>query len=240
MMDDIDGSGFKQLWGEGRLRIFISHKSEDKNFATDLKTYFYRYGIASFVAHEDIEPLKEWQSEIEKALFSMHSLVALMTDKFSESNWTDQEIGAAVGRGVPIFPIHLGKDPYGFISKYQAIQGVGKSASYITSEIFALLLSSDGVSDNLNNIAKDSYILAVSNSSSSDQANRLSKFLTCIDELSHRQAEDLVKAFNENSQVHGAFDFRRKIATELKRMTGKSYVLNGGYQIIKRNHIDGK
>ena len=227
MMNDRDDSGLKQLWDEGGLRVFISHKAEDKKLATDLKTYFCQYGIASFVAHEDIEPLKEWQSEIERALFSMDGLVALMTDKFSESDWTDQEIGVAVGRGVPIFPIHLGKDPYGFISKYQAIPGAGKSASSIATEIFTLFLGSDGVSDNLKNLAKDSYILAVSKAGSFDRANYLSKFLTRIDELSHQQAEDLVKAFNENSQVRGAFRFRSIIATELDRMTGKNYVLNG-------------
>lgn len=227
MMNDRDDSRLKQLWGEGELRVFISHKAENEKFAKDLKTHFYQWGIASFVAHEDIEPLKEWQSEIEKALFSMDGLVALMTDKFSESDWTDQEIGVAVGRGVPIFPIHLGKDPYGFISKYQAIPGAGKSASSIATEIFTLFLSSDGVIDNLKNIAKDSYILAVSKAGSFDRANYLSNFLTRIDELSHQQAEDLVKAFNENSQVRYASDFRPIIATELNRMTGKNYVLDG-------------
>ena len=226
-MNDRNDSGLKQLWGEGELRVFISHKAEDKKLATDLKTYFCQYGIASFVAHADIEPLKEWSSELEKALFSMDGLVALMTDKFSESDWTDQEIGVAVGRGVPIFPIHLGKDPYGFISKYQAIPGAGKPASSIATEIFTLFLRSDRVSDNLRNIAKDSYILAVSKAGSFSEANYLSNFLPRIDKLSHQQAEDLVKAFNENSQVRYAFDFRPIIATELNRMTGKNYVLDG-------------
>ena len=85
-------SGEDQSWGEGTIRVFISHKAEDKNLANDVKNSFLTYRVASFVAHEDIEPMMEWQLEIERALFSMDLLVALLTPKFSESNWTDQEI----------------------------------------------------------------------------------------------------------------------------------------------------
>ena len=79
------------------------------------------FGISCFVAHSDIEPTRTWQKEIEKALFSMDVLIALMTEDFSDSNWTDQEIGVAIGRNVLILPIRMGADPYGFIGKYQAI-----------------------------------------------------------------------------------------------------------------------
>ena len=64
--------------------------------------------------------------EIEKALFSMHALLPLLTDGFHDSNWTDQEIGIAVGRGVPVISVKLGTDPYGFIAKYQAVQVLTK------------------------------------------------------------------------------------------------------------------
>ena len=76
----------------------------------DMKNELANYGIASFVAHKDIEPMWEWELEIRRALFSMDFLIALLTEEFSNSNWTDQEIGVAYGRRIPIIPIRIGKD----------------------------------------------------------------------------------------------------------------------------------
>ena len=55
--------------------------------------------------------MKEWETEIESALFSMDVLVALLTDGFHDSNWTDQEVGVAIGRKIPVVPVRLGKGP---------------------------------------------------------------------------------------------------------------------------------
>ena len=110
-----------KLWRPGYFRLFISHKAEQKKQATLLKDELQCYGVSCFVAHEDIEPTKEWQIEIEKALFSMDALVALMTEGFFVSFWVNQEIGVAIGRSVPVIPIRLEADPLGFIGKYQAI-----------------------------------------------------------------------------------------------------------------------
>ena len=81
------------------------------------------YGISGFVAHVDIESSKQWQDEIEKALHTMDALTAILMEGFKESNWCDQEIGFAVGKDVLIIPIKKELNPYGFIGKYQAIQG---------------------------------------------------------------------------------------------------------------------
>ena len=121
------------LWGDGALRVFISHVAKDKEFAASLKVSLEGRGMASFVAHEDIEPMREWELEIEHALFSMDVLIALLTEGFSESKWTDQEVGVALGRRVPILPIRMGKDPYGFMAKYQAIPGSDRASGVADS-----------------------------------------------------------------------------------------------------------
>jgi TIR domain len=86
-----------------------------------------------------IKPNRDWQNEIEKALNSMDCLIALLTPTFHESYWTDQEIGFALGRNVPIISVRIGKDPYGFIGKLQGFQAKGKRANEITEEIVKLL-----------------------------------------------------------------------------------------------------
>jgi TIR domain len=111
------------FWRKGMLRLFISHLASQRVFAGELQENLFRYGISSFVAHNDIEPTSEWQTQIEMALSTCDSLVALLHDNFHASNWTDQEIGFAMGRGVPTFAIRLGETPYGFIGRFQAFNG---------------------------------------------------------------------------------------------------------------------
>jgi hypothetical protein len=60
----------------------------------------------------------------------------LLHDKFHVSNWTDQEIGFAMGRRVPTFAVRLGETPYGFIGRFQAFNGNGKTALELARELF--------------------------------------------------------------------------------------------------------
>lgn len=128
------------FWQNDKPRIFMSHLSENKSNAHELKDFLMLYGMSSFVAHDDIIPTREWQQEIESALASMDALVALLAPGFKESNWCDQEVGVAIGRKIPIIAVRFGLDPYGFIGKYQALQGMGKKPNLIAEEIFQLFL----------------------------------------------------------------------------------------------------
>ena len=123
------------FWGENQLCVFISHLAKNKIYATDLQAALAAYGISCFVAHEDIEPDAEWQAEIEKALRTCDALVALLHEGFNESIWTDQEVGYALGRGVPVFSVRLDMAPYGLFGKKQAFNGKGKDISAIAVEL---------------------------------------------------------------------------------------------------------
>jgi hypothetical protein len=103
------------FWRKGMLRLFVGHLATHRTFAAELQTALLDFGISGFVAHNDIEPTQEWQTQIETALATCDALVALLHPDFHVSNWTDQEIGFAMGRGVPTFAVRFGQDPYGFI-----------------------------------------------------------------------------------------------------------------------------
>lgn len=124
------------FWRKRMFRLFISHLSAEKVFAAQIQEALLNYGISGFVAHNDIEPTLEWQTQIETALATADSLVALLHPAFHQSNWTDQEIGFAMGRGLPVFAIRFGQDPYGFIGRFQGFTGGGKSAEALASELF--------------------------------------------------------------------------------------------------------
>lgn len=123
-------------WHPEHFRVFLSHLSAQKVFTAELQSELLSYGITSFVAHNDIEPTLEWQVEIESALRTCDSLVALLHEGFHSSYWTDQEVGYVMGRGQPVFAVRLGQDPYGFIGKFQGFNGHGKEASEIARELF--------------------------------------------------------------------------------------------------------
>ena len=130
------------FWKTGHFKLFLSHLATFKVPTSHLQAALRKYAISSFVAHEDIEPTKEWQQEIEAGLQTMDALAAILMPGFKESNWCDQEIGVAVGRDVLIIPIRRGLDPYSFIGKYQGIQAQGKNIGEVAEAIFQTLVKS--------------------------------------------------------------------------------------------------
>lgn len=137
-------------WNETtQFRLFISHASAEKQKATRLKECLAPYAIAGFVAHEDIHPTLEWQNEIERALQTMDAFIAIHTVGFSKSNWTQQEIGYALGRGVKVISFKMGEDPTGFISKQQALARRQRTAEEVAAEIDELLAADLRTSERL-------------------------------------------------------------------------------------------
>lgn len=213
------------IWGEEpNFKVFLSHKSEYKKEAATLKVSLRRYGISCFVAHNDVEPTKEWQKVIEQALLSTDALIALLTDRFFQSNWTNQEIGIAYGRGVFILPIRLGSDPQGFINRFQ---GLSCDIEKDFKTIVSILLK-------YNSRMVDQYISLVEKSDSFMESNELAHFLVDIQTLNDKQVAQLINAYNSNNQVNGSMGFSghktknahphgRGLLYELKRITDIDY-----------------
>lgn len=130
------------FWEPFHFKLFLSHLSSFKSTTGQLQSALRKYGISAFVAHVDIEPTREWLDEIEAGLHSMDALAAILMPGFKESNWTDQEVGFAVGRGVLVIPVMRGLEPYGFISKYQGLNANKKTVSAVAEEIFRILATS--------------------------------------------------------------------------------------------------
>jgi hypothetical protein len=213
----------KRLWADGDFRLFLGHKAEVKRNAAALKDALRYYGISAFVAHEDIHPTKEWQDEIENALATMDGFVALMTSGFHDSDWTDQEVGYALARGVPIIAVRLGLDPYGFLGKFQALTGNWDSAP---EGIVKLLIRNDRM--------LSAYINALRRCPSFDTGNRLSRILPSIESASDEQIDEMIEAFNANNELQGSFGFNgtkptyygQGLLLHLHRWGSRRYVMN--------------
>lgn len=161
------------FWEPHHFRLFLSHLSAFKKTTAAFQTALRRFGISAFVAHVDIEPTKEWQDEIEAGLFSMDALAAILMPGFKESNWTDQEVGVAVGRGVLIIPIIRGLDPYGFIGKYQGFQALGKNVSQVAEGVFHILIGSPKTRGRMLTCLVDTALQSSQDGDAIEKLNRL-------------------------------------------------------------------
>jgi len=140
---------------------------------------------------------EKWQDEIENALHSMDAFAALMTQDFHDSDWTDQEVGFALARGVPVIAVQLGRVPYGFLGKFQALRACWDDAA---EGIVKLLMKRDRMFS--------AYIQALRKCPSWDCGNVLARALPGIESASDQQIDELIAAANENTEVRYSFGFR--------------------------------
>jgi hypothetical protein len=141
---------YPEAWRDtSDLRLFVSHISKDKAVAHRLREALASYSIAGFVAHDDIEPTSAWEAEIERALWTMDAMVAVLTDGFKKSHWCQQEVGFALGRGTKVISFKWGEDPVGFLSKDQALPRRNRTAEQIAAEIDRLLAKDSRTTDRL-------------------------------------------------------------------------------------------
>ena len=184
------------MWAPGKYKIFLSHKSSVKAKAANLKRKLENFGISAFVAHQDINPSKAWQTEIERALQTADALVALMTTTFHESSWTDHEVGFALARRIPVIPINLGCEPYGFLERFQALECTWDECP--TQLVKILIQHSQMV---------DAYIAGLHDCESYNSGIVLSAALSGIAELSKKQESELISAFNSNDELKHCWGF---------------------------------
>jgi hypothetical protein len=188
------------LWRSGYLKLFISHRDKHKQAAHALAGLLLPYGISCFVAHDNIEPTEKWRHEIEKALRSMDAFLALLTDDFSGGNWTNQEVGFAIARGVPIIPLKVSSlNPYGFMEIYQGLPGDFENMSQTAQKVFKLICQKlDG-----RNIVKRATISAFVNSTSYMDSMAAFERLKDIPQFTDDELDHLAHGFNKNSQLNG-------------------------------------
>ena len=192
-----------RFWLAGHFRLFLSHVSSFKANTAQLQEVIRNYGISAFVAHEDIEPTREWQDEIEKALFSMDALAAILTPGFNESKWTDQEVGAALGRDVLIVPIRKGLNPYGFIAKYQGLDGDGKTIREVADELFHIVANHPKTKARMAGALVDQLLVA----KYATDAHETLMLLKTIETLPERHLEKLRENVLSNEELASSSAF---------------------------------
>ena len=202
------------FWAATEARVFISHLTSHKKETYELKEELEAYGISAFVAHDDIEPTKEWQMEIELALASMDALVALLTPGFCESRWCDQEVGVAIGRQLPIISVRIDQDPHGFIGKYQALQGYGRSPAQLADEIFHIFVVNPIIGPRIT----DGLVQQLAQSDSFNRSKELIGYIKESNYLNSKHVAVMKEAVANNSQVNGSWGVPEQIEQLAKQI----------------------
>lgn len=204
------------FWKPERLKVFLSHLSAHRAFTAEVQAALLESGISSFVAHNDIEPTLEWQTEIETALRTCHALVALLHPNFHASNWTDQEIGYAMGRGIPVFSVRLGHDPYGFIGRFQGFNGNSKSAAQLATELFNTYKSHKQTREQL----ARGVVATFEASDSFAQAKRNVGLLEAVEYWEPDFSTRIKRAAETNGQIQSSWGVPERVAALVAKWAG--------------------
>ncbi len=207
------------FWHKGMLRLFISHLAMHRVEAAQLQSALLRYGISCFVAHNDIEPTEEWLAQIETALSTCDALLAMLHPNFHASNWTDQEVGFAMGRGVPSLAIQYGQTPYGFIGRFQAFTGVNKKPEAMAQVLFKALLKHKQTQRRMAEVAVSLFELSPSFQVAKDRMTFLEELGVWEGSYSMR----ILAAAQSNPQISDAFGVPERVDALVKKRTPDIY-----------------
>lgn len=246
-MPSINDEDMSRIWkNPDNIKVFISHRDADKIEASRIQSLLSKYNISSFVAHEDIEGTEEWIKEILRALQSMDIFTTYMTKNFFDSNWTNQEIGFALGRNVPVIPIKNHINPEGFIS---ILQAKPYSSENFCIDFISLLLKQKDIHTGLKEKTIDCIISALAEAESWDKADSIYKAFQHVKKLTSQQLEVLIKAFNTNRQINeciaiSGYDCYGKcrgngdITAKLEKWTGSKYQVTRVHGKVRIQNVE--
>lgn len=200
---DHSGPGDTLFKGNG-VRVFLSHLSRHRQLVGDVSTWLNSYGIESFVAHDTIEPSKEWQAVIEAGLAECDAMIVFLHAGFKESTWCDQEVGWALGRHIPLLPLNFDQNPHGFMGKFQALPctrtGQTLHPTVIASQIADWLVRDGRLQPRM----AETLTRAFRNSASYNQTRELAARLDMVSGYTDAQLDLVQEAVEKNDQVRDA------------------------------------
>lgn len=205
LVGESDTTTVAQPWAQGQLKLFMSHLAVHQEFVGQVGSLLGWDGVSAFVAHTSIEPSQEWQEVIEACLRSCDAMVVFLHKGFHESMWCDQEVGFGLARLIPILPVVIDVMPYGFISKFQIMNGKDKEPWELRKAIAEWLIGTPSAQAAMT----EGIVTAFERSGSYDRTRRLMWLMKRLPRFTPHQLERLLQATESNDQVKEAnFDWQ--------------------------------
>ena len=213
-----------------RISAFISYSSTEKKIGGRFKSCLTTYcGYETVIAHDDIPGSSVWETELLKAISQTDFFIPLISKSFKNSPYSDQESGIAVYLNKKIIPIKLESvDPYGFISKYQALQYKATPTIYFSPDNvkeLVLTIAQIGLSfqprSTYRQKALNSVVHAFCQSNTFEATNAIIKNMLECKDFSKYHLKQITQAMKQNDQIQGAFE-----------LSALKDFLNRGYNLV--------
>ena len=176
------------------ISVFLSHSSNDKKIATDLKTNLEHYNINLFLAHADISggDLENWEQILCEKLENCDIFMILLSDQYHIGQYTDQEIGMGMAYNKNIIPISIDQTkPYGFINKIQSTNISKDVNPNDVQNIAELIMTKSKTKITIIDIIIDKFVHSSSWKESGNWTERLLKY----DQFSKSQLSKIFTAY---------------------------------------------
>lgn len=219
------------------LSLFASYADAQKDFVSQVSNELGEWGISLFVAHQSIEPGKEWPNEIEQALNTCDAGLIFLQNGFEDSEWCNQEVGWLLGRGIPCYTLKFQENnPQGLLGLKQAFTiKPGTTAPKIGNRIIKWLSTKTEVSANF----YDSMTKALLNSPRYHQTDCVLEQLASAHDLDDQEVASLLTAVRDNDQVYNASTSYPKQIFELaKQQPGFETNLELAKEVAKIRKIE--
>jgi hypothetical protein len=130
----------------------------------------------------------------------MEVLLAFITDDFEGSVWTMQEVGYALGKGIPVVSLKLeSKDPPGFISDRQALRGSLADLESSAQDMFTILGEAVGRKDRIQTALVAAFVASRDFIEARDRFNAMQRL---IEKLTDAEVSMIVDGYYRNNQLY--------------------------------------
>ncbi len=114
--------------------------------------------------------------------------------------WTNQEVGFALGKNIPIICVKLGiRDPQGFIGSKQALKAQKENIFLAATEVQKALINEIGQEGRLKEVLIEAFITATNFSDAIDGLDRLTK---TTDRLTDVEFKRILDGYARNDQLY--------------------------------------
>lgn len=101
-------------------RIFVSYYHEDMTEVEIVRKYLKNKGQIMMSDH-NLTPGMAFTDEIKRYIAYSHLFIPIITKESNKSPWVHQEIGYAMGLGIPVLPLAVGQFHEGMVQYIQAV-----------------------------------------------------------------------------------------------------------------------
>lgn len=101
-------------------RIFVSYSHENRVEAQSVRNHLEAIGAQPMSDH-NLTPGMSFTDEIKRYIAYSHLFIPILTPESSKRPWVHQEIGYAMGLGIPLLPLAIGQIPQGMAHNIHAV-----------------------------------------------------------------------------------------------------------------------